>query len=775
MAGYNPLKITGNTTGLIQEREDFLLPDDAYPVLQNAYVLRERILRKKGLEILSRLQRNIGITDAFGGAIINITPTPIQSGISYFVIGTDHFQDQGGASPVTMLTNSSGSATLNRATGVLTIIGSIPLTDVQYFPGLPVMGIRSREIQNISIDQTIFFDQNYAYIYNNISGAFEEWITGTTWNASSQTFISVNFFYSTNYWVSGTPSSPFGTSNKKLFWVTNGSGSHGINADPPRISDGATWINFFPSTWSQLDSTNYLTNWLAMTPFRGRLVTFNTWEGPTANGSLNYPNRIRWSTIGNPFIPYAAGPPTTGSWRDDVRGQGGFLDIPTNEDIIAIGSVRDNLVIYCERSTWQIRYTGRSISPFQIEKINSELGSESTFSAIQFDTSILGIGDKGVVECDSYKSERIDIKIPDFVFHFNGTENSTQRVHGVRDFINRLAFWTVPLATSYDPNVASSSRIFPNNRLVYNYENDSWALFTDTLTTLGIYQPQSNRTWLNTHIPWILCKFPWIQNVQSTPSVVGGNQQGWVFYLDKLTVNESSLFISNIIASSPNPTIVVSPNHNLTTGSVIQIRNIDASDPFFGLNDSIFGISILDANRFEIFTYDSSTGQFSEAQVDTPSTDYTGGALITLRENFNVTSKKFNFIDEGQSIQIGYIDLLMQATDRDQPGAITMNMYLDYNDSSASNTIPYNDINDNSTLSNPDTFFNSTIPTAPSTLNNIGGSKFWHRVFCSTRADFLTIQYTFSNAQLAAEEQTKDIQIDAQIIWMRKAGRLNPS
>src|SRR5690606_33289823 len=242
----------------------------------------------------------------------------------------------------------------------------------------------------------------------------------------------------------------FTTTNFKLFWVTNNTGQFGVNADPVRITDGTTWVDFFPSTWSQIDATNFLTNFLCMLPFRGRMVTFNTWEGPTAAGSIHYRQRIRWSTIGNPFIPYAAGPPATGSWRDDVRGQGGFLDIPTSEDIVSVGFVRDNLVIYCERSTWQLRYTGRSISPFQIEKVNSELGTQSTFSAIQFDTSLVGMGDKGVVECDSYKSDRIDIKIPDFVFQFNTINDGLSRCQGVRDFINRLAFWTVPLAGEYD-------------------------------------------------------------------------------------------------------------------------------------------------------------------------------------------------------------------------------------------------------------------------------------------------------------------------------------
>ena len=57
MAGYKPLQISGNEAGLIQEREEFLLPNDGYPILNNAYVWRERIKRKLGYELLGRLQR----------------------------------------------------------------------------------------------------------------------------------------------------------------------------------------------------------------------------------------------------------------------------------------------------------------------------------------------------------------------------------------------------------------------------------------------------------------------------------------------------------------------------------------------------------------------------------------------------------------------------------------------------------------------------------------------------------------------------------------------
>ncbi len=791
MAGYSPLKITGMTTGLVQQREEFLLPDDAYPTLQNAYVWRERILRKKGYELLGRLQRSVVVSNALIAGSINLISSLSLETTASIVLGSINLVGSIDGSTYTdpnmdgtlLATGGTGTGgTINYSTGVLTITlgaGQTMTGTIQYYPGLPVMGIRTREIQNSANDQTIFFDQVYAYIFNNTSQEFQEFIPGTTWNAHGGTVSATDFFWSTNYWTSstllpGTAIPFFTTTNVKLFWETNNTGQFGATADPIRITDGTTWIDFSPPNFGQIDATNFIVQCLSFLPFRGRMVCFNTWEGPNYASAQNFSNRIRWSTIGNPFIPFSAGPPARGSWRDDIRGQGGFLDIPTSEDIISVGFVRDNLVIYCERSTWQLRYTGRSIAPFQIEKVNSELGGEGPFSAVQFDTSLVGIGDKGIVECDSYKSERIDIKIPDFVFQFQSDNNGDFRVHGIRDFINRLAFWTVPLLSSYDPTISAASRIFPNQRLVYNYENDSWALFNDSLTTLGNYQPQQSRNWINTKVPWIRCNFSWISSTPAEiPAIVGGNQQGFIEYLDSLTTNDVSLYIQNITANTTTPTVITSPNHNMNTDFVIGISGIPIGTPFDNLNDGVFGIIVLNANQFQLMKYNATSRDFSTPQLDVPTTAYVGGGLINIRENFSILSKKFNFLDEGQSIQLGYIDVLLAATERDEPGAISLNVYLDYNDQEASNTLPQNEINDYSTVSNPDTFFNSIIPTTPSTLNGIGGSKFWQRVYCATRANFLTLEYTFSNAQLAGEEQSKNVQIDAQILWIRKSGRLS--
>lgn len=883
MAGYSPLKITGTTTGLVQERENFLLPDDAYPTLQNAYVFRERIKRKQGYQLLGRLQRDfetqtVGTSGAspwtfnlyssltppfvpeptssivLGSVEIYFAPITVTGNIltpgytvasdcevttnttaglttgdllfisdvdivpgsgpnlinggpytvevidaTHFKLGVDSstwgnwlsggtwsstssstitFTDQGNG--VLSSTTPDNSGTINYQNGDVTLIytastGTAIDATFQYYPGLPVMGIRILELQNSANDQTVVFDQKYAYVFNSATNQFKEFITGKTWNAHNADVYGTDFFWSTNYWTSstflpGTATDFFTTSNIKLFWVTNNTGRFGT-PDPIRITDGTTWIDFVPPNFGQIDSTNFLVQCLAFLPFRGRMLAFNTYEGPALEGALNYSNRIRWSTIGNPFIPFDAGPPAIGSWRDDIRGQGGFLDIPTSEDIITVGFVRDNLVIYCERSTWQLRYTGRSIAPFQIEKVNSELGAQSLFSAIQFDTSLVGIGDKGIVECDSYKSERIDIKIPDFVWKFQNKNNGVARVHGIRDFQNRLAYWTIP--------IASYNSIFPNQRLVYNYENDSWALFDDSLTAVGNYQAQSSRTWLNTNDPWIKCNFPWINQPALVAEIIGGNQQGFVEYLDELTTNDESLFISNIvgnaIAGPPitgTPTVVTSPNHNMQSGFVIGISGIPSGTPFDNLNDQVFGIIVLDINTFQLLKYNADTMSFSDPQLDVPTTDYIGGGVIDIRENFSIVSKKFNFLDEGQSIQLGYVDVLMPSIPYNQPGAISLNIYLDYNDIEVSNTLPKNQINNGNEPVIPDTFFNSVIPTTQANLSKIGGTKFWQRVYCATRANFLTLQYTFSNAQMAGEEQTKDVQIDAQVLWIRKAGRM---
>ena len=783
MAGYQPLKISGNATGLVQEREQFLLPDDAYPVLQNAYVWREQLKRKLGCQLLGRLQRNFTATSIGNSGVSPwtfnlfaiVTPPITETNKELILksvsinIGGTILIDQGDG---TLATNpiSGVSGTINYITGDITITGAgagiASTATFSYSPGLPVMGIRIRERQNSGNDQTIFFDTVYAYMFNGALRIFQEFIPGTIWTGSNS-----NFFWTTNYWVTPAPA------NIKLLWVTNDT-TVSPGTDPIRYTNGVSWVNFSPIINAAGD---LLINCAVMLPFRGRLVVFNTSEGQPGQGAL-YTNRIRWAAIGNPIsdtsvlFPLITQTSPT-AWRDDIRGKGGFLDIPTSEDIISVGFVRDNVVIYCENSTWQLRYTGRSIAPFQIERVNSELGALSAFSSIQFDTSLVTIGDKGIVECDSYKSELIDVKIPDLVFNFQNLNNGPQRIQGIRDFENRLAYWTFVGA----PLTSTTNGVYPNQRLVYNYENDSWGLFDDSYTAFGTFQEPSGRNWVNTHLPWIKCHFPWISQATLQPAILGGNQQGFIEQLDQTTSNDISLSITSITANTTNPTVVTSPSHNMNTGTIIEIYDIPTGTEFDNLNftysspfNNVFEVVFLTNDTFQLWKYNPVDDKFSTPQLDVPTTGYVGGGKIAIRDNFFIQSKKFNFMDEGQSIQMGYLDILMEsvaASPESAPGAISLNVYLDYNVTEASNTLPQNEINDGLNQ-NPDTFFNTIIPTVESNLNDKGGTKFWQRVYCATRANFLTLEYTFSNAQMAGTEQNTQVQIDSQVLWIRRGGRM---
>lgn len=760
MAKYEPLYIKGMNMGLVQQRVEFILPNDAYPQLENAYVWRERILRKKGYELLGRLMRSFVTADLGNSSaspwsfnlFSTVTPAipetnaEVVIGSVVITLGTDTFTDQGNGTLKRQDNNTA--STINYVTGDITLVtlepgGTATTADFSYYPNLPVMGIRGREQAGISYDATVVFDTTYSYYYL-VGTGFQEFVPGTTWTGTNS-----DFFWTTNYWVD--------KDNNKIFWATNNSG---ITGDPIRYTNGpgGAWIDFAP--YVDKANTIVLAQCVAMLPFRSRMVAFNTLEGANLAGAINYPQRIRWAAIGNPFSDASSIVTTVNAqaWYDDVPGQGGFLDIPTSEDIVSVGYVRDNLVIFCERSTWQLRYTGRTIQPFQIEKVNTELGAGSTFSAIQFDTSLVGIGDKGIVQCDSFKSDRIDIKIPDLVFNFNNEAEGPTRVQGVRDFINRLAFWTYP----YVPDEGISTT-YPNRRLVYNYENDSWAIFTDSLTALGTFYPQIERAWEDIQEPWEELNYSWTSRPDIVPEIIGGNQQGYIEYLDQQVSNDVSLTISNITGNTTTPTVITSTSHNLQTGQVIQISGIITGTSFDNLNNGVFEVDILTVDTFALYTYNASTREFSDPQLDPSAGTYIGGGQIAIRDNFSVVSKKFNFLDDGQNIQMGFVDVLLNNT---ASGEITLNVYIDYNEDSPVNTLPQNQDIDSF---QPDTFFNSVVSTAPT--SGISSNKNWQRVFCPARGNFITLQWTLSNGQMAGEAQQQDVEIDAQILWLRRAGR----
>jgi len=821
---FKPIYIGTYQEGLIESRPETLLANDAFPVMFNAYVWREKILKKSGASKLGRLRRifttvSIGNSSAtpwsfnlFAVVVpaINETLKQLEAGSVVIVVGAVTFTDQGNGTLTSITAGNSGTINYTSGDIVLTHTAGVVASTAtfNYFPTLPVVGLVQKEELATNNETTIVFDTTYAYEYEN--GGYKEYIPGTTWTGTNS-----DFFWGTNYWQTAT-------GDAKYLWVTNFSGTSG---DPIRYTDGITWANFAPQVSASAD---LLTQCLAMLPFRGRLLAFNTLEGLNLANSVPYPSRIRWSQTGNPF--------EANSWRDDIPGKGGFIDIPTSQDIISMGFVRDNLVVYCERSTWQLRYTGQTIQPFSVEKINTELGSESTFSTIPFEKSLNTMGQTGISNCDSFSAKRIDIKIPDLVFEINNNNDGARRVYGIRDYIKRISYWTYP----YVPG-DSQEITFPNRRLIYNYENDSFGVFYDSFTALGTFQDAEEQTWDSDDV-WENIDYTWVSEVPLIPLIIAGNQLGYMLLPDQQTLNEPSLTILNITADGINPTKLTIPNHNLDPQMIITISGIPLGTPFAtalnspqaglvtnitqapqavvtanahtletgqivvlstvvgmteinGLESSItviddnsFSLDEIDSTDFSayasggewaltvpncflasidegdptklnLYKYSSTTGQFTEPQIDASGT-YVGTGEVSIRDNFFILSKKFNFLEQGQNIRLGYLDVLAKSNEQ---GEISVYTYTDYQQE-PNNTLP---LNVNAVTNAVDPLFNSRLP-----LSGGGqGSIAMQRVSCPTYGAFVSFAWTFSPEQMNTNKSDTQVNIQGHILWVRTAGQ----
>lgn len=152
--------------GLKTDREPFVIDNDSFPNLVNAYQWRGRVKRKRGTQFLCRLQRTIGTTNAGGNLAVTISPAALATGLVSFSVGTNIFTDPGTTPDPgvqTLLTTGAGTATLDRVNGILTIAASNALTAVIYFPTLPVMGLEDLTLTSTQFPGTLGFDTKYSY------------------------------------------------------------------------------------------------------------------------------------------------------------------------------------------------------------------------------------------------------------------------------------------------------------------------------------------------------------------------------------------------------------------------------------------------------------------------------------------------------------------------------------------------------------------------------------------------------------------------------------
>lgn len=758
-----PFTIAGSDAGLQTNKKPYLLPDKAFPVLENAYVWRDRVVKRNGIKLLGRLQRNFnsGVTtitlDGSGrqnlitGFSLESTASLVPGTIIINVFGTGtNFTDPdedgvlyNGIVPVGYISYATGEFQVSSAAGLAV------LASFEYYPGLPVMGIWQREIPSINDEETIFWDTKYAYKF--VGSAFQEYTaTFNTWNGTDKDFI-----WTTNWRGS--------TADSRLFFATNF-----VNdaANAMRYSNGGAWTAFNPYLSQAtppdplVDTKLYQARILI--PYYGRLLALNTWEGTEAGGyagASNFFARCRYSQIGDPTAVDA--------WRSDLFGKGGFIDAPTSEQIVSAIFFKNTLIVFFERTTWQLRYVGEYGIPFIWERISSDFGSESTFSTILFDQGVAAIGDRAIVSANAITVDRIDLQIPDFVFEFRNSLNGPERVVGIRDFRNELVYWTYN-----DFNSSSVAEKFPNHVLLYNYRNNTYAIFRDNVTFFGTFQPADSVTWDSETVLWDDEGVTWTDpsNQSLYPDIVSGNQQGFIHYYNKTTVqqDEESLFVQAIDLTT-TPIQLTIPDHNLDDGDIIYLSGLlfldGSSMPIDSdLNDNLYSVQFIDDDTIAILRWITTITphQYVNNFSFTPpsSSTYVGGGVVALFPRLDVQTKDFNpYLMKGGQVKLAYIDFLTDATTN---AAMTVNIY-------ANTQVGDPSVRANILVGNQE----SETYLTPPYYSTPGSDIAWHRFYCTLAAQFIRVQMTYDNDlmnQLTTHQQTWVL--NAITLWTRSGGKM---
>ena len=760
-----PSYITGFDKGLMNNKKPFLLPDQAFSTLENAYVWRERVKKRGGPKFLGRLSRTFSnIASGNSGTspwtfnIYTVTSTTpeanaeIEPDSVVIVMGGVTFTDNGDGTISSATPGNSGI--INYITGSITLIttvaaGTPVVITFGYFPGLPVMGIWQRQIGGPTIDNepTVWFDTKYAYTWTGTG--FTELVPGFTWNGSDS-----DFFWCYNY----RGAAP----QDKLFFATNFKSDAG---SPMRYYDGTTWTTFAPL----VTATQTLFQARILIAYYGRFLALNVYEGTTAGGyagAVNIANRCRFSA-------YAQSPIATTSWQTDIFGQGGVLDAPTNEEIISATFIKNTLVVTFEKSTWQLRYVGEYGLPFIWERISSDLGGDSTFSSVLFDNHMLTVSDKAIVTANGYQVERIDLDIPDQIFDFQNQNNGVKRVWGVRDYQKELVFWNYADSNTMADAINGAPLTYPNKVLLYNYRNATWAIFRDSVTAFGTWQATSNITWDSTTVTWDDDDYTWddIDTQSMFPYIVSGNQQGFInLYNDttSLTADNQATLTVHGINLTTTPIQITSFNHNLQPNEIIYLQSLNfqvAGTPVTSsLNNSFFQVQIVDINTISLYQWDFTQREYVNNFSFTPVTSatYVGGGLISLIPVLDVETKDVNiFQSKGLQTKLSFLDFLMQPTNG---AAFTVNILVN---SSQSNPVAVA-VTNNLGTSNLEVSTNLDVP-----FYYPGSDMAPFRFYASLSAYFWRIQMTYDDALMnTLSTHTNDWVMYAIKSYTRPGGRV---
>lgn len=578
--------------------------------------------------------------------------------------------------------------------------------------------------------------------FNEVAGMTEiNGLTGTVTVLSANTF-SVNID-STGFtpYASGGIAQYLNVSNPQA----NVDGIRWYDGDPTASGDptpptGLGWVNFAPPL-SEYSSGNlrpfYLIGALAVLPFKGRLLFFAPTFGRSDGTNMYFQDRVVFSWNGTPYYssPVPAGQTfDIQSWYFPPTGQAGFQGAGLAQQIVSITNNEDVLLVGFEGRQTRLVYTSDNFNPFLFYSINSEMGSEGTFSGVTLDEGGISVGTYGIIKTTQYGVQRIDLQIPDNVFQVSGLNHGVERICSVRDYYNELIYFTYPIEGENPGADDSVNPNFPNQSLVYNYRDQTWAVFIENFTTYGYFRYNRSLTWDDITWTWDEWTDPWSfgQAAPRFPNIVAGNQQGYVI-IKKTARAQAGEDISGYL-SNVNGIIITSPNHTLATGDFLYFQGCIG---ITGLNNTVRKISVSDVNTFSI---DVAPGQ------SVPTGTYLGGGEFVRLANMMIQTKQFPiFWPNGRQVRISNQKFLFDSTSTGQV-TVLISLSQDMMNSASAIGMGFTD------LMNSSVIYKNLVYTSPDpgSITLPGQAQIWHNLQTSLVGDSVQVGVTLSDDQMRA-------------------------
>lgn len=361
-------------------------------------------------------------------------------------------------------------------------------------------------------------------------------------------------------------------------------------------SQNKGWVNFAPPLTetsvvinNKTSGLYYLVGALAIVPFKDRLLFFSPWIQTSTGVAIQLKDTVIWSWNGTPYytvdsIGNAVSVPDNRSadvsaYFVDQTGKGGFLSAGVDQPITTISNNEDVLLVGFGGTGRKTRfvYTGDDLQPFLFFLINSELPSSATFSSISLDRGAIDLGVYGIAITDQQSSQRIDLEIPTKVFEINGLNNGLQRVNAIRDFFKEWIYFSYP--------VNNSRWKYPTQTLLYNYRDNTWAVFYENFTCHGNYRKSNGYTWSTLPFKtWASWREPWNSGTTTAlfPSIVAGTPQGFVLIKGQGTgegqsgsikMTSAPISISDITQAA-SAVVTVSNTTNFVVGQRVYLRDV---------------------------------------------------------------------------------------------------------------------------------------------------------------------------------------------------------